>query len=199
LPALSTDCARQAGASNGSAPYCVWRQTGNGRLNLYRALGDPSTDAVKPAGSNPGDGGPFVGAYVAAATLSLVPNSGSPGTSVNVTGSNGFGNNKSATVTFDSVIVSSCTTANGNLTSQCNFTVPSKAPGSYHVCAETTDPGGGQDCQLFTVTGQPDCTVTFALDSANSVASAAGSFSSSTCTLSQVGATTTSSCSVTWS
>ena len=43
-------------------------QTGNGRLNLARALNDVSTEAVKPAGAAPvGDGGPFVGPYVAAA------------------------------------------------------------------------------------------------------------------------------------
>ena len=43
-------------------------QTGNGRLNLARALADESTDSVKPAGAPPvGGGGPFVGPYVAAA------------------------------------------------------------------------------------------------------------------------------------
>ena len=43
-------------------------QTGNGRLNLERALGDSGTDSVKPAGAAPvGSGGPLVGPYVAAA------------------------------------------------------------------------------------------------------------------------------------
>jgi len=42
-------------------------QTGNGRLNLARALADTSTAEVQPAGAAPvGDGGPFVGPYVAA-------------------------------------------------------------------------------------------------------------------------------------
>ena len=42
--------------------------TGNGRLNLLRAMSDASTDAVQPAGAAPvGDGGPLVGPYVAAA------------------------------------------------------------------------------------------------------------------------------------
>nr|MBA2720158.1 tandem-95 repeat protein [Chloroflexota bacterium] len=41
-------------------------QTGNGRLNLARALTDTSTTAVKPAGTQAADGGPFVGPYVAA-------------------------------------------------------------------------------------------------------------------------------------
>src|SRR5207249_3157288 len=45
-------------------------QTGNGRLNLFRALGDSSTVAVQPVGAAPtGSGGPFVGPYVAAAQL----------------------------------------------------------------------------------------------------------------------------------
>jgi len=43
-------------------------QTGNGRLNLARALADASVDSVEPVGSPPvGGGGPFVGPYVAAA------------------------------------------------------------------------------------------------------------------------------------
>src|SRR5207248_1415675 len=41
-------------------------QTGNGRLNVARALADTSTDGVTPAGA-PG-GGPYVGPYVAAAS-----------------------------------------------------------------------------------------------------------------------------------
>ncbi|MFN2590488.1 MAG: S8 family serine peptidase, partial [Actinomycetota bacterium] len=40
-------------------------ETGNGRVNLPRAIADTSTDGVTPAGA-PG-GGPFVGPYVAAA------------------------------------------------------------------------------------------------------------------------------------
>ena len=43
-------------------------QTGNGRLNLARAMADTSTASTKPAGAAPvGSGGPFVGPYVAAA------------------------------------------------------------------------------------------------------------------------------------
>jgi hypothetical protein len=43
-------------------------ETGNGRLNLARALADSGTDEVKPAGVAPfGDGGPFVGPYVVTA------------------------------------------------------------------------------------------------------------------------------------
>jgi YVTN family beta-propeller protein len=43
-------------------------ETGNGRVNLERALGDTSTEAIQPAGSTPlGGSGPFVGPYRAAA------------------------------------------------------------------------------------------------------------------------------------
>ena len=41
--------------------------TGNGRVNLPRALADTSTEFVQPAGAAPvGEGGPFVGPYLAA-------------------------------------------------------------------------------------------------------------------------------------
>src|SRR5256886_10672687 len=44
-------------------------QTGNGRINMARALADTGTDFVQPAGAAPvGGGGPFVGPYKAAVT-----------------------------------------------------------------------------------------------------------------------------------
>ena len=46
-------------------------QTGNGRVNLARAVADASTDPVVPTGAAPvGSGGPFVGPYVVAANVS---------------------------------------------------------------------------------------------------------------------------------
>ena len=47
-------------------PAATVAESGNGRLNLARALGDAGTDPVQPAGAEPADGGPFVGPYVAA-------------------------------------------------------------------------------------------------------------------------------------
>ena len=42
-------------------------QTGNGRLNLARAIGDASLDELQPSGATPvGSGGPVVGPYIAA-------------------------------------------------------------------------------------------------------------------------------------
>jgi uncharacterized repeat protein (TIGR01451 family) len=47
-------------------------QTGNGRLNLARAVADASTAEIEPAGAAPGgDGGPFVGPYVAASNATI--------------------------------------------------------------------------------------------------------------------------------
>src|SRR5262249_28644520 len=49
-------------------PAGTQEQTGNGRVNLARALSDTNTDEVEPAGTTPfGDGGPFIGPYRAAA------------------------------------------------------------------------------------------------------------------------------------
>src|SRR5207245_3790829 len=48
-------------------PAGTQSQTGTGRINLARALADTNTDFIEPAGAAPvGQGGPFVGPYVAA-------------------------------------------------------------------------------------------------------------------------------------
>ena len=49
-----------------AAPAGTRAETGNGRLDLARAVRDRGTNAVQPEGV-PGAGGPFVGPYVAAA------------------------------------------------------------------------------------------------------------------------------------
>jgi PKD repeat protein len=77
-----------SGASNGvivgrlarnADPAGSAAQTGNGRVNLARAIADDSTEAIKPDGAAPvGDGGPYVGPYVVAAitgTFSVAPTS----------------------------------------------------------------------------------------------------------------------------
>jgi subtilisin family serine protease len=47
-------------------PAGTQEQTGNGRINMPRALADMSTESIQPAGAAPvGSGGPFVGPYVA--------------------------------------------------------------------------------------------------------------------------------------
>ena len=69
--------ASSVGASNGVVVSRLARnaeaagtaeQTGNGRVNLARAIIDSSSDSIQPAGAAPvGGGGPFVGPYVIAA------------------------------------------------------------------------------------------------------------------------------------
>ena len=69
--------AASAGASNGvivsrlartADPAGSTSQTGNGRVNLARAISDASSDFIQPAGVG-GSGGPIVGPYVAAANI----------------------------------------------------------------------------------------------------------------------------------
>ena len=91
------------GASNGTivgrlarsaADVGTRSETGNGRLDLARAVADRDTDGVKPTGAAPtGSGGPFVGPYVIAvatvnATTTLNGSVGSisvlPGASITV-------------------------------------------------------------------------------------------------------------------
>src|SRR5947209_5177809 len=73
-------------------PAGTQSQTGNGRINLARALADTSTEFIQPAGAAPvGAGGPFVGPYRAAAidTTTIIGSNRNPsglGQSVTFTG-----------------------------------------------------------------------------------------------------------------
>ncbi|MDQ4132696.1 MAG: Ig-like domain-containing protein, partial [Actinomycetota bacterium] len=90
--------ANDPGASNGTIvgrlgrtadPAGTADETGNGRVNLGRAIADTSSEVVVPAGA-PG-GGPFVGPYVAAAgasTTELWANVSGQWRSSNLNGSN---------------------------------------------------------------------------------------------------------------
>ncbi|MGI8830078.1 MAG: S8 family serine peptidase [Candidatus Limnocylindria bacterium] len=73
--------------------------TGNGRLNLARAMADTVSDEVQPAGAAPvGDGGPLVGPYVAVALGVTLQYLQAPDRLVaNLTGANG---NKTYDVTY---------------------------------------------------------------------------------------------------
>jgi len=126
-------------------------QTGNGRLNVARAVADTSTDAIQPAGTAPvGGGGPFVGPYKIAATLSLNPISGSIGTTVNVSGGGGS-SSSSVTIKWDGTTVTTCSTNNGgNIQGTCQFTVPAGASVGAHTVAAS---GGLVATAAFTVIG----------------------------------------------
>jgi hypothetical protein len=129
-------------------------QTGNGRINLARALADTGTDEIQPLGAPPvGDGGPFVGPYVAAAAaLNLLPSSGAVGTTVDVTSTASFfDRDASVTITFDGNTVATCTAnSGGNLNSGCSFVVPAGSAGSHVVATE----GSLTLSATFTITGK---------------------------------------------
>src|SRR5439155_17280887 len=77
-------------------------QTGNGRVNLQRAISDTSTTSIEPAGTAPvGNGGPFVGPYKAGTvnniTVSFPANNGF----YNSSGYSSGGGNINGTVVWD--------------------------------------------------------------------------------------------------
>jgi len=122
-----------SGASNGvivsrlaknGEPAGTQEQTGNGRLNVDRAIADESTDSIQPSGANPvGSGGPIVGPYVAATKQIDIPNV-----------SAAEGNSLSTTMTFS-------LTTNGSGTGTVTY---STAPSGANPAAEgtgTCDPG----------------------------------------------------------
>ncbi|PLX94371.1 MAG: hypothetical protein C0621_05510, partial [Desulfuromonas sp.] len=65
-------------------PAGTVEETGNGRVNLARALADTGTEPIQPAGA-PG-GGPFVGPYVAANKSMTITFAGSGGGSISFSG-----------------------------------------------------------------------------------------------------------------
>ncbi|HXT03166.1 MAG TPA: S8 family serine peptidase, partial [Casimicrobiaceae bacterium] len=86
-------------------------QTGNGRVNLARALADTATDFVEPAGAAPlGAGGPFVGPYRAAALNLNIAFAGAGGGSMVI--SVNLGN-----ISYPTTGSGACTGATGNGTS----------------------------------------------------------------------------------
>jgi hypothetical protein len=87
-------------------PAGTQSQTGNGRINLPRALADTSTEFIQPAGVAPmGDGGPFVGPYLAATTNVISVTLSPPSRTItygtaSVTYTVNIGSNGSGTVTL---------------------------------------------------------------------------------------------------
>ena len=65
LPRMASSSARLARNADSAGTSA---ETGNGRLNLARAIADTSTDSLQPSGAAPvGAGGPLVGPYTSAA------------------------------------------------------------------------------------------------------------------------------------
>ncbi len=81
-------------------PAGTQSQTGNGRINLARALADTSTEFVEPAGAAPvGAGGPFVGPYVAAAKTLTINFAGTSGGTISFSSLNPTGTVAACTAT----------------------------------------------------------------------------------------------------
>ncbi len=114
-------------------------QTGNGRINMARALLDTGTDFIQPAGAAPvGGGGPFVGPYGAAA-LSITPTVGTQTGTLTY----GVGGQVTYTVTISS-------NGNGSQTTTPSVSgLPSGATGTF-------SPSGSVTCNSANT---PPCTV----------------------------------------
>jgi PKD repeat protein len=101
-------------------PAGTQEQTGNGRVNMARALASTDMQSIQPAGAAPiGAGGPFVGPYRAAAANAISPTSGpiAGGTSVTITGNNNFASGGAPyTVVFDTTSVAAVRVDNDHLT-----------------------------------------------------------------------------------
>ncbi len=153
-------------------PAGTAEQTGNGRLNLGRAVTDTATDIVVPTGA-PG-GGPFVGPYVAAAQSTISGIVKSFATDLPVSGA-------TVTVTCSTPTCSSTTptyagggsstNSTGQYSSQPNFSpgsatptvmVSASAPGYQLVALPTFQVGNGdsytKDFSLTPVNSAPSAT-----------------------------------------
>ncbi len=126
-------------------------QTGNGRLNLARAITDPSTEEVVPAGA-PG-GGPLVGPYVAAARNLNITFAGTGGGSVVISQTGG-------TITYPTTGSGACTGATGTGTSSvtivgsCNLNLSeNNTPATLTATADGTSAFAGWTATLGTCSG----------------------------------------------
>src|SRR5262249_13460155 len=165
-------------------------QTGNGRLNMARALGDTSTEEVRPAGTAPvGEGGPFVGPYVAAApkvgsvsvsAQSGALTSGTPGTATyTVTVNRGSGQGSAGSFTATLSVTSalptgataafspnpvSFTPAQTSMTATLTITTTAGTPGgstAFAVKAQTSATDLATGSGTLTIGGKTNQTITF--------------------------------------
>jgi Subtilase family/Bacterial Ig-like domain (group 3)/Bacterial cadherin-like domain/Bacterial Ig domain len=147
-------------------PAGTQSQTGNGRINLARAMADTSTEFIEPAGAAPvGAGGPFVGPYRAAAintaaTLGSSLNPSSSGASVTFTatvtvtaggqpvtvGTVKFGENGNANCSGGTFILLQADAA-PNASGQVTFTTSTLSIGGHTIraCYSGTGGSGTQD------------------------------------------------------
>src|SRR5438445_8686238 len=130
-------------------PAGTQSQTGNGRINLARALADTSTEFIEPAGAAPvGNGGPFVGPYRAAAvsvSVSCSPNPIAVNSQTTCTASTGGNSSANATIIWSasgsgSFSPTTCTTGSKNTSCSVGYTPSAVSSSSQHIPAtDTTD------------------------------------------------------------
>ena len=172
-------------------------QTGNGRINMPRALADTSTEFIEPAGAAPvGNGGPFVGPYQAAASLtvtcSLNPVALNSSTTCTAQEGASNGNNINWTVSpsgSGTFSPTSCKMGPPNSNNQCSviYTATSLGNGSQTITATDTSNGNLQGTAALTVIG-PAAKLAFTTNP--SVSSTAGGAFSAVVTLQDVNGTT---------
>src|SRR5688572_6000328 len=124
-------------------------ETGNGRINMARALLSTANDFIQPAGADPvGDGGPFVGPYVAdshvLAMSCLSPVAVNTSSLCTATLSNGTTGQPSSgrTISFSggtgAFTPTSCVTAGSNATASCSVSFTPTAAGNHVFTASVT-------------------------------------------------------------
>src|SRR5207253_1625185 len=159
-------------------PAGTQSQTGNGRINLARALADTSTEFIEPAGAAPvGAGGPFVGPYVAAAvglTVSCSPTTTTVGVQTTCTANTSGNSTSGATITWSSSAAgtfnpTTCTLPAKNGSCPVGYT-PS-ANGTQTITAKDTAPGDNNATGTFmlSVKGTTSTTITTNLSTATVV------------------------------
>jgi len=137
-------------------------QTGNGRINMARALADTGTDFIEPAGAPPvGGGGPFVGPYQAAAiSVQGVTVSAQTGTLTYGTGGNATytvtiglnGNNDNITINLSIGALPSGVTAGFNPAQFTNVTNNANRTSTLTLTTTATTPVSLSPGTAFTVT-----------------------------------------------
>jgi Subtilase family/Divergent InlB B-repeat domain len=157
-------------------------QTGNGRINMPRALADTSTEFIEPAGAAPvGNGGPFVGPYRAAAanvSMSCAPNPIAVNSQTTCTATTGGGSSANATISWSasgsgSFSPTTCTTGSKqNGSCSVGYTPSAVGSGSQNITATDTTDGVTSNSFLLTVYG-PAAKLAFTTSPSNSTAGTA--------------------------
>ena len=118
-------------------PAGTQAQTGNGRVNMSRALEDTSLEGIQPAGAEPvGDGGPYVGPYRIAASVSSATITIKDSTCTNNKTSFNYGETVCAS---SSVVV----TGGGTVSFRIQWYPPSSTSPTSDTLYTRDGPGGG--------------------------------------------------------